>query len=66
MFELLKYFFKPTYSIFECLSLMYVTLIMFSVGFWWGSALLLATIIVQITMTNQIHKQESIEQEMNQ
>jgi uncharacterized membrane protein len=66
MFELLKYCFKPTYSIFECLSLMYVTLIMFSVGFWWGSALLLTTIIVQIAMTNKIHKQESIEQEMNQ
>jgi hypothetical protein len=63
---MLKYFFKPTYSIFECLSLMYVTLIMFSVGFWWGSALLLATTIVQITMTNKIHKQESIEREMKQ
>lgn len=63
---MLKYFFKPTYSIFECISLIYVTLIMFGVSIWWGLALLLATIIVQITMTNKIHKQESIEQEMSQ
>ncbi len=63
---MLKYFFKPTYSIFECISLIYVTLIMFGVSIWWGLALLLATIIVQITMTNKIHKQEYIEQEMSQ
>lgn len=66
MLKFLKVIFKPHYSIVECIIYMYVALIMTSGSFWWGLALLLATIIVQITMTNKIHKQEYIEQEMSQ
>ncbi len=70
---MLKYLFKPYYSVFECVWLMYAVM-MFSatiiVSLWLGILLLFVMAIVgtaiQIAMTNKIAKQESMEKELEQ
>ena len=62
---MLKYLFKPYYSIFECIFIMYTVMLSISYSFWF---VLLAPIgvIIQMVMTNKIRKQESMEQELEQ
>ena len=62
---MLKYLFKPYYSVFECVWLMYTVMLSISYSFWF---VLLAPIgaIIQVIMTNKIAKQESMEQGLEQ
>ena len=59
---MLKYLFKPYYSVFEFIFIMYTVMLSISYSFWF---VLLAPIgvIIQIIMTNKIRKQESMEQD---
>lgn len=58
-----KYLFKPYYSFFELLALSYIAMIMFTVSWLIGVALVPAVVLTQIIILNKIRKQESIKQE---
>jgi hypothetical protein len=55
---MLKFLFNPHYSIFECLVILYAVIIMSNYSFWLGILLLPVGVIIQVIMTNKIHKQE--------
>lgn len=59
---MLKYLFRPYYSVFELLSLMYISIIMITVSFWIGLFLIPVNIIIQIVGTFMMNKKESIKQ----
>jgi hypothetical protein len=59
---MLKYLFKPYYSVFELLSLMYVSMIMITVSFWIGLFLIPVHIMTQVFGTYMMNKKESIKQ----
>lgn len=58
-----KYLFKPYYSFFELLALSYIAMIMFTVSWLIGVALVPVVVLTQIIILNKIRKQESIKQE---
>jgi uncharacterized membrane protein len=62
---MLKYLFTPRHSTYEFIALYYITLLAITFSFWYF-LLIVPGVIIQVAMTNKIHKQESIEQEMNQ
>jgi len=62
---MLKYLFRPYYSVFECIFIMCAIMLSISYSFWF---VLLAPIgaIIQVIMTNNIRKQESMKQGLEQ
>lgn len=57
-----KYLFKPYYSFFELLALSYIAMIMLTVSWLIGVALVPAVILTQILILNKIQKRESNKQ----
>lgn len=60
-----KLLFKPIYSVFEFVTIAYTMLLMYTYSFWF-ILLIPIGVIMQVTMTNRILKQKSIEEEINQ
>jgi uncharacterized membrane protein len=61
---MLKNLFTSRYSIYELLALYFITLLAITFSFWYF-LLIVPGVMIQVIMGNRIHKQESIEQEMN-
>ena len=62
---MLKMLFKPYYSIFEFVFIVYIMMLCFSYSFWF-ILLMPVGVLIQIHMTNKIIKQEIPEKENDQ